>query len=51
MKNIVIIALSFLCYINVNAQKDSVQLLPDQNPNFQKSQNKIHGAVCNLNSK
>lgn len=40
MKNIVIIALSFICYINVNAQKDSMQLLPDQNPNFQKSRSK-----------
>jgi len=37
MKNITTIALSFLVYLNVNAQADSVKLLPDQNPNFQKS--------------
>lgn len=40
MKNIAYIALSFLLYMNVNAQKDSVSLLPDQNPNFQKSRTK-----------
>lgn len=40
MKNIAYIALSFLLYMNVNAQKDSVTLLPDQNPNFQKSRTK-----------
>lgn len=40
MKNIVILALSLVCYLHANAQKDSIQLLPDQNPNFQKSRTK-----------
>ncbi|MES2132019.1 MAG: hypothetical protein V4506_06685 [Bacteroidota bacterium] len=40
MKKLAYIALSFLLYMNVNAQKDSVTLLPDQNPNFQKSRTK-----------
>lgn len=40
MKKLAYIAFSFLLYMNVNAQKDSVTLLPDQNPNFQKSRAK-----------
>ncbi len=40
MKHIITIALSTLFCISVNAQHDSVNLLPDQNPNFQRSRAK-----------
>lgn len=40
MKHILTIALSALLSIGVNAQNDSVTLLPDQNPNFQRSRAK-----------
>ena len=40
MKHILTLALSSLFLISANAQNDSVTLLPDQNPNFQKSRAK-----------
>jgi hypothetical protein len=42
MKSIVSIAISFLFYINVSAQETvtTTTLLPDQNPNYQKSRDK-----------
>jgi len=40
MKHIITIALSALFLISANAQNDSVMLLPDQNPNFQRSRAK-----------
>lgn len=42
MKSIVSIAISFLFYINVSAQETvtTPTLLPDQNPNYQKSRDK-----------
>lgn len=40
MKYFITIALSALFCIGANAQNDSVSLLPDQNPNFQRSRAK-----------
>jgi hypothetical protein len=40
MKHIITSALSALFFIAANAQNDSVSLLPDQNPNFQRSRAK-----------
>lgn len=40
MKHIITIALSALFCIGLQAQNDSVNLLPDQNPNFQRSRAK-----------
>jgi hypothetical protein len=48
MKNIAFILLSFLSCTNFSAQKDSLSLLPDQNPNFRKSRAKYSEMVATL---
>lgn len=48
MKNIAILALSLLFCINMRAQKDSLNLLPDQNPNFRKSRAKYTELAASL---
>lgn len=48
MKRIITIALSALFFITANAQNDSVTLLPDQNPNFQRSRAKYMEQAATL---